>query len=287
MKRASDIYKKPPLAIKEVLAVLFVSLLALLFFSVEAYKYLNTALHESNQTAIQTTQPVVHTPDVAAIPATKEVIPQPLIVEKPDLTDAFHAALKDENITALSAMIASIKEDNATLDTQTIDLHEMIATRSYKTATFLIEHELFPIDMRNQHGRTILHEAALKGHEGLIRLIISKGADINAQTPAGISALHYPVRLGYTITTHTLLALGINPNLKATLAYSGLYWRGSTPLHIAAIHGREALFKKLLEHGALLEEKDGDGLSVLDLARKHGHPELEHYILTLEGFKTP
>lgn len=156
--------------------------------------------------------------------------------------------------------------------------NKLIVSRKYKVVMNLIKSNLLDIHKVNKYGYTLLHEAAAKGHGALTRLLVLKGVDINAQALDGASALHYPSRLGYSITVKTLLDLGMDPNLKATLKYSGLYWNDSTPLHIASRRGHLKIVKHLLLGGADINLKDGDGLTALDLARNANKESIVRFL---------
>ncbi|MDH5465207.1 MAG: ankyrin repeat domain-containing protein, partial [Thiovulaceae bacterium] len=70
--------------------------------------------------------------------------------------------------------------------------NQLIFKRQYKMAILLLKRKIIPATAKNRFGYTLLHEAAAKGHATLIRLLVSLGADINAQANDGASALHYP-----------------------------------------------------------------------------------------------
>ena len=156
--------------------------------------------------------------------------------------------------------------------------NKLIFTRHYEVTILLINHDLLDLKKTNKYGYTLLHEATAKGHRALIRLMVAKGIDINIQANDGTSVLHYPSHLGYANTVKNLLALGINPNLTATLKYPGLYWNQSTPLHVASKRGHIKLIKLLFENRADITLKDGDGLTALDLARKFKREKVVAYL---------
>lgn len=53
----------------------------------------------------------------------------------------------------------------------------------------------------------------------------------------------------------------------------------NSPLHIAAIYGREACGEVLLEHGADVNERNWEGCTALHLAAIHKHPEFIEMLL--------
>ena len=46
------------------------------------------------------------------------------------------------------------------------------------------------INAKNKNGLTPLHNAAVYGHDELVRLLIDSDADVNAKTNTGNTALH-------------------------------------------------------------------------------------------------
>ena len=316
-----DIYKKPSIAYKEIAARIFVVIVFLFFFSAELYNYLtpptkkqlSEIVEEFNQTHIlhrakekecQTEETLLSntfkiTQEVEKAPILVTQIKVPHKIEKEEtpiveketvqapviqtVTPSMKLlqAIKDDNLAEVKELVTAQKDFN----TSGVNVHKMIEHRQYKIASLLIDHDIVNVNDTNKQGRTILHQASIMGHGGLIRLIASKGADINAQSINGVSALHYPVRQGYKKTITRLLDLGINPNLKATYQVPGLYWNQTTPLLIAAKQGRVSVFKQLIEHGADINAVDGDGKTMLDLAKKFKQEDMINYLLTLPEFK--
>lgn len=54
----------------------------------------------------------------------------------------------------------------------------------------------------------------------------------------------------------------------------------STPLHVAAVHGREKIITALLQHGADCNAKDSNGLTPLAHAAMNGHNEIVKLLLS-------
>ena len=111
-------------------------------------------------------------------------------------------------------------------------------------------------------GRTALHYAAggYRGagpgkHVEVAQLLVSKGADVNAEAAGGYTPLHVASRLGNPEMVSFLLTHGANINAKDTRA---------TPLAAAVVQGHLEVVKLLLEHGADFNAGDSSGYRPID-----------------------
>ena len=104
---------------------------------------------------------------------------------------------------------------------------------------------------------------------GVVKTLLSKGANINAQSDIGFSVLHYlgdPLQedIDYQGVLQFLLERGANPNLQDK--------KGDTPLHVLACcsdwWSRKDAFRMLVEHGAELQLKNSLGETALDVYLK-------------------
>lgn len=114
-------------------------------------------------------------------------------------------------------------------------------------------------------GFTPLHLACAANHPEAVRLLIEKGADINA--PARNEHQERPL--------HRAVASG-NPDLVLLLLEKGAdinapQSEGLTPLHEAARQGNEAIIKLLLEHMADINAMTREGKTPMEMAIAHGH----------------
>jgi ankyrin repeat protein len=108
------------------------------------------------------------------------------------------------------------------------------------------------VDARSQLGRTpLLISAAYDGATEAARLLVEKGADVNARDKSGMSVLEQAAFSNHIELVRLLLAKGADVN---TADQSGF-----TALMAAANNGdRNAeLVKLLLQHGAAVNEKTG------------------------------
>jgi ankyrin repeat protein len=111
-------------------------------------------------------------------------------------------------------------------------------------------------------GRTPLHYSAGSyfrpgaRHLDVARLLISSGADVNAEADSGYTPLHVASGLGQTPMVDLLLKAGGNPNALDT--------RG-TPLHAAVLGGHKEVVELLLKNGARFDIGDSRGTRPLNL----------------------
>ncbi|KAG7284889.1 hypothetical protein NEMBOFW57_009504 [Staphylotrichum longicolle] len=110
-----------------------------------------------------------------------------------------------------------------------------------------------------EYDGTPLHYAAFNGHEAVVRLLLEKGAAIDAKGAA-------------------IDAKGAAIDAKgAAIVAKGEY--NGTPLHHAAKTGHEAVVRLLLEKGAAIEAKDRDDWTPLHHAALNGHKAVVRLLL--------
>lgn len=158
------------------------------------------------------------------------------------------------------------------------------------------------VNVRNANKQrlqyTPLHWAARNGHLEIAEILISRGADLDAEDPAYSTPLYLAAEEGYPKVVEFLISKGAEVNVKSS-------WSGYTPLHRAAwgpvalrkhIGGRtvwEAELNEnylkivgvLLEKGAKVNARDNDGETPLDQAMKNGEKEIVD-LLRKHGAKT-
>jgi ankyrin repeat protein len=122
-------------------------------------------------------------------------------------------------------------------------------------------------------NQTALMWAAAQQHPKVVRVLIEAGADLQAHSKSGFTALHFAARMGDMEVTRTLLGAGVDVNIRSQPdpengrgqqskgagagrgaggfgARGDTNFGGSTPLLVATVRGHVPLALFLLDHGA-------------------------------------
>ncbi|KAJ0136327.1 hypothetical protein HZ326_20675 [Fusarium oxysporum f. sp. albedinis] len=119
---------------------------------------------------------------------------------------------------------------------------------------------------------TDLMLASYYGHRVIVKLLLEKGAEIEAKdSEYGRTPLSWAAGNGHKATVKLLLENGAGVESKDEI--------GQTPLSWAAGNGHEAVVKLLLENGAGVESKDEDGRTPLWQAARNGHKAMVKLLL--------
>lgn len=121
-------------------------------------------------------------------------------------------------------------------------------------------------------GFTPLALAIFFGQPAVARLLIERGADVNAQAENAqhVGAIHAAVARQDQEILSLLLQRGADPNRTQQL--------GFTALHGTAGAGNRLLSELLISHGADRKAKSDDGKVPADLAREKGHLDLADWL---------
>uniref|UniRef100_A0A1I8JDX0 AP2/ERF domain-containing protein n=1 Tax=Macrostomum lignano TaxID=282301 RepID=A0A1I8JDX0_9PLAT len=128
------------------------------------------------------------------------------------------------------------------------------------------------LQAEDRDGDQAVHHAAFGDQAELVRLLHRRGADINARNRRRQTPLHIAVNKGHAGVVLALLACGALPSLQDA--------DGDTPLHDAVSKRREDVLALLLEHGADLSVCNNDGFNVLHHTALRGNPAAMKILLT-------
>ena len=99
-----------------------------------------------------------------------------------------------------------------------------------------------------------IHDVASDGDIENLKILIQRGADLNAKNDEGWSPLHYAVGENHLEVVKLLLDAGANVNVKEN--------RGISPLDFASMFGFFEIMKLPVAKGADLNAKDNEGWKV-------------------------
>ncbi|TAM03642.1 MAG: ankyrin repeat domain-containing protein [Paraburkholderia sp.] len=134
--------------------------------------------------------------------------------------------------------------------------------KSDKVAALLLDNPKTKIDAEDRAGENALMLAALNGDLDLVKLLITKGAQVNK---TGWAPLHYAAANGNDDIAKLLL--GYSAQVDA------LSPNGTTPLMMAARGDHMSTVKLLLDSGANLNAKNQIGMNALDFAKQYKAPD--------------
>uniref|UniRef100_A0A0G4GRR6 Uncharacterized protein n=1 Tax=Chromera velia CCMP2878 TaxID=1169474 RepID=A0A0G4GRR6_9ALVE len=104
-------------------------------------------------------------------------------------------------------------------------------------------------------GLTALHFACHQGLGVIVGMLLSQGANANAESVRGDRPLHVAVRKGFVEFFVPLLSHGAKLHARNTA--------GNTALDLAALLGQREAATKLLDLGAAVNDRDDKGMSTL------------------------
>ncbi|EPS39024.1 hypothetical protein H072_7207 [Dactylellina haptotyla CBS 200.50] len=133
----------------------------------------------------------------------------------------------------------------------------------------LLRHLLRSPDIRDIatkefDGKTPLHHPCRLGNEDVMKLLIESGSDISAFDDYGRSALRFAVDGGKLGAVKLLLDKGATVNAPVD-------WHGGTALHWATRLGYTSIVQLLLDYGANPDLRCYDGRTALDYAKQAGN----------------
>ncbi|KAK3265453.1 hypothetical protein CYMTET_25863 [Cymbomonas tetramitiformis] len=109
-------------------------------------------------------------------------------------------------------------------------------------------------------GRRPLHAAAEKGMVEMVRDLVDKGAEVDAEDGEGHTALTQALAGGKEAAARALLEAGAGVDAGT----------GQRPLHAAAMKGTVEMVRELVEKGAEVDAEDREGCTALTVALAFG-----------------
>ena len=129
------------------------------------------------------------------------------------------------------------------------------------------------VSVIDEDAEAPIHLAAREGDKPCLSELLDNGANVNARTTLGSTALHLALVANRVDIVELLLTRGADVNLSIT------YER--TPLHIAAAAGNSHIVALLLQSNANPNKRDHSGRSALGIARMYGHTSIIAQLIPL------
>ncbi|XP_055848375.1 alpha-latrotoxin-Lhe1a-like [Episyrphus balteatus] len=123
----------------------------------------------------------------------------------------------------------------------------------------------------DESGALPIHLSAYSGDVDILKVLIGKGADVNAKTKDGWTAVHFATHEVQIEFLEYLLNNGANIDAKEE--------NGSTALHIAAKSDYHDFVELLLKYGADIDATDDSGRTALYHAKKEGNDRVVRTLL--------
>jgi cytohesin len=176
---------------------------------------------------------------------------------------ALDQALQSHQVSVLAVFMDQHVEGSAGVAAK--ELKAAVLRGETQTAALLLDRGL------DVNAGLLLHDAALKGHADMTRMLLDHGANVRAVNANGSTALHDAALAGHAEIVEILAGQGADVNAREADS-------GATPLHHAASWGRLAAVKALLAEGADPKIANKAGVSPLAAAVANGHSETAEYL---------
>lgn len=211
------------------------------------------------------------------------------------LIDATRSGNLDEIQSLLNSNHCDVNQTDPLGNTA---LHFAVFSNQVPIILKLVSSTEINIDSANRLGMTPLLSAVEYGHSALVRILVSKGADLSIPDSQGFTVLHKAVLTGNMEILRFLLAqpfvpLDVASNeqqltplhqaafhgktkaikllLKANCQVSPLSSHRTTPLHMAALKNHAKAVSLLLASGSPLDAQDNHNRTPLHYACMYGH----------------
>jgi len=132
------------------------------------------------------------------------------------------------------------------------------------------------LNLINKSGLTPLMWAIEKGHTAIAKFLLSSGADITISDTQGFTALHKAVLNGNTEVLSAIISASKNVSEFKINAFSG---QGLTALHQAAYHGNIRALRILCDHGADVNLAATNKTTALHMAASRNQTEVVRVLL--------
>lgn len=152
-----------------------------------------------------------------------------------------------------------------------LSFHDACAAGVNDRAMQMLRDDPSLLDRFSNDGYPPLGLAIFFGNRELAKVLIEKGADVNASSTNAQRVA--PLHAATAVCDHEIISLllehGADPNARQQMDF--------TPLHTAASRGDIEMAKLLLAHGAKRDARTVDGTGVGEVARQKGKNEFAEW----------
>jgi len=144
------------------------------------------------------------------------------------------------------------------------------------------------IDLSEDSKNDILYCAVKYGHIDTVQYLLNVGFKIT-QSENGNTPLHEAVGHNTSDIVELLLQRGANPNAKNSTGWTPLHKLCATPIDLPWSHNitnRIDTIRSLVNHGARLEQRDGNGATPFLIAARTNNLKLAQELISLGAEKT-
>ncbi|KNC47076.1 ankyrin [Thecamonas trahens ATCC 50062] len=185
------------------------------------------------------------------------------------------AALELEEMAAISA-VELLTEAGVDVDVRATKSRESVLFAAVRKGFLEVTIHLLTVgadpNASSVTGLTALHLAAKHNWFSVARVLIDAGANVNALDTDHNSPLHLAALHGALETAHILVEAGARTSEQTRALF--------TPLHAAAAVGDVEMAQMLLDAGADLGRMNSSGETAVDVATQRGH---SLFVLTFRG----
>jgi len=143
---------------------------------------------------------------------------------------------------------------------------QALREEAMKVFQVFLDHPGINLEAKAANGNTALMMAAFKRNRLAVEALLAKGAAVNQP---GWTALHYAAASGDEDIVRLLIARGAKVDAVSPKA-SGAY----TPMMMAAREGHDGAALVLIAHGADRMRRNSEGLTAVQLAERAGKPRV-------------
>lgn len=181
-----------------------------------------------------------------------------------DGVDDFFTAVKRDNVSALLPLLLRGFDVNTPDEKGQHALHVALRADALEVAQYLSSLTGVNVNALNPQNESPLMIAVLRGHAGVAKTLLAKGADANKP---GWAPLHYAAtHAGPGARAQVELLLENHAYIDAESP------NGTTPLMMAAQYGEPDVVRLLLKEGADARLRNQQQLTALDFAHRGSRP---------------